>query len=68
MMKAMQFKNIQTLENNPLVLNDVSIPAIAGYEILVKTGVKLFPLEEANKALQLLKSSKINDAGVLVVK
>jgi hypothetical protein len=64
MMKAMQFKNIQTLENNPLVLNDVPIPAIASDEIPVKTGVKLLPLEEANKALQLLKPSKINDAGV----
>lgn len=37
-------------------------------EIPVKTEVELFPLEEANKALQLLKSSKINGAGVLVVK
>lgn len=37
-------------------------------EIPVKTEVEIFPLEEANKALQLLKSSKINGAGVLVVK
>lgn len=36
-------------------------------EIPVKTEVEVFPLEEANRALQLLKSSKINGAGVLVI-
>ncbi|MBU1298870.1 MAG: zinc-dependent alcohol dehydrogenase family protein [Bacteroidetes bacterium] len=36
--------------------------------IPVKTEVEVFPLEEANRALQLLKASKINGAGVLVVK
>jgi propanol-preferring alcohol dehydrogenase len=37
-------------------------------EIPVKTEVEVFPLEEANRALQLLKASKINGAGVLVMK
>ncbi len=36
-------------------------------EITVKTEVEVFPLEEANRALQLLKASKINGAGVLVI-
>ena len=37
-------------------------------EIPIKTEVEVFPLEEANRALQLLKASKTNGAGVLVVK
>lgn len=36
-------------------------------EIPVKTEVEIFPLEEANRALQLLKASQINGAGVLVI-
>jgi len=36
-------------------------------EIPIKTTVELFPLQEANRALQLLKAGKINGAGVLVI-
>ncbi len=36
-------------------------------EIPVKTTTELFPLEEANRVLQLLKAGKINGAAVLKV-
>jgi len=36
-------------------------------EIPIKTKVQLFPLDEANHALQLLKGGRINGAGVLRV-
>ena len=37
-------------------------------EIPVKTEVETFPLQDANRALQLLKASKIRGAGVLLIK
>ena len=36
-------------------------------EIPIRTKTTLFPLQEANKALQLLKRGKINGAGVLKI-
>jgi propanol-preferring alcohol dehydrogenase len=36
-------------------------------EIPIKTTTQLFPLEDANKALQLLKDSKIDGAAVLKI-
>ena len=36
-------------------------------EILIRTQVTVFPLREANRALQLLKHGKINGAGVLEI-
>jgi propanol-preferring alcohol dehydrogenase len=36
-------------------------------EIPIKTTTQLFPLEEANKVLQLLKESKIDGAAVLKI-
>jgi propanol-preferring alcohol dehydrogenase len=39
---------------------------IAG-EIPIKTEIETFSLTEANRALQLLKASKINGAGVLTI-
>jgi len=36
-------------------------------EIPIRTTTQLFPLEEANKVLQLLKAGKINGAAILKV-
>lgn len=36
-------------------------------KIPIRTEVQVFPLEEANQALQLLKQGKIQGAGVLMV-
>lgn len=40
--------------------------AIAG-EIPIRSEIEIFPLKEANKALQLLKESRINGAGILKI-
>jgi propanol-preferring alcohol dehydrogenase len=39
----------------------------AAAEIPIRTEIQSFPLQDANRALQLLKAGKINGAGVLVI-
>ena len=58
-------RSIQTVAN--ATREDAADFMSVAAEVPVRTEVEAFPLEEANRALQLLKDGKIRGAGVLLV-